>query len=1756
MTGYLKGLEMTLRWLKAGDCIRTLMAFPCRYLFFACVLCFGAVGPVEAQFLSVTFEDQSEDHVGKMDLVRLTLIFDQASGEYEVLLEADEGAKFQGDFLIGINLFNGDRGTTALDPSYFHAEAEVLAFDCASLRYRLVGFDPRLRSWSLGDRIAASGPEPLGLPAGFTFFKSGLASAEDSVQGEDLVGDGVIGILQNASGFASYNVFPTAFDDAFEVLEDASTQAFDVLRNDCSQEGAGPLEMTQIEMESVRGDIELLDGVIFYTPPKDFYGTEILAYVVSDVQGNTDRGTVTITVVSVNDPPIAKDDVIEINLRESRYVLDVLENDSTEPDVGEVLSLVGVEDHPSLGSLSIEGNQLVLETAKQFRGEASFTYSVSDGNGGMADATVRVSVEQPNVDPTAVDDFVLGFEDSVLVIDVLANDTSAPDEGEVLFIASVGESHAGAKMSVRDGKILYEAAPNFYGNDLFTYQIGDGFGGSSHASVHVTIANTNDPPSVENDSVEIVADGNPYIVKPLLNDRSDPDPPEVLVLREIRYSGDSAIVLARGDLISVMPKPGFVGSFEFDYVVRDQNGGEAIGNVSVSVLQFQVSPSANSDSVKIEGEGNIATIDVLANDTTVPDRNGVLKIASLIGAGVSGSGLRHDGEFVYLEPKEGFESGWFRYTIVDEKGAQDSALVVVTESPIEEIPAANDDFVVVLEDEGSILDVIQNDYISPSFEGTSVLSIVNGPTMGRAVFNEQGMIEYRPDKDFYGKDSLQYSITYPSGNSDVAELLIEVENTNDPPLAVDDEYEVLEDSWAIRLDVLSNDTSLPDPDDRLTLIAANRSEHGSVVRAEGDWVVYQPVENFFGKDSFVYSIRDDNGEIALGRVDVTILSVNDPPRAMPDSVEVDSGSDKVFIDVLANDSSSPDIDERLRVFSVSQGEFGGAVNIEGHQVFYSPPDEIVTMDQFEYSVSDGNGGVSSASVSVAIRQVDRMPRGAADEFVVMEDATRVRLDVLSNDQSGSVSGEKMFISSLDQPTNKGNAVIGSNAIHFTPAPNFVGTVSLSYRVGEGDFESEPVSVKIDVGSVNDPPVVVDDRVSLEDPGSSVLIDVLANDSSGVDQNETLSIEFVSVASAGSKVDVVEGKVRYQPVPKFSGQEEFMYRVSDGNGGQATATVKVQVKRSDRLAPVIVCRDVALEMPASGELVLDPMLFDGGSFDESGELELVVLPSRFDITAAGVKEVILQGTDGSGNVSTCTAQLTIIEPVQDQIQLVHPKNRSVFRVSEDYLFNASDIPVEVNIEGEFETIEIIGDGGTLWSGPHTAGQTSVIWQWEEARWGDHEIIVVGHQADGVVVKSLPARFSVSELASHVAMAVPAMGDDGGDIELIAEYLFEMGVNLEIFAEPLPSDFADQAWDSVIWNDLGHRGISEGSIFAFEEVVQRGVGLYLMGTEMFDVNGISNESRESWEQLTLMTGAQEQVQDGLIDLLKEGDERLVKGRFGVVTRFDLEETEGGHLVVPEADALIHLDGLDLAASLELPRTALGEGGRRFVQLFSLGNAEAEYQLKTLFQNAVCWLLPDCFDCVNSDLPPVLHAEPQDLVLGRSFSIELLLENNGACEVSGAEVGLLADGVEVVQLLIDGVVVPAQLDSALGYWRGPVGRVGKGSDSAIIAKWVLRVTDPSIDKLEFETQSNNTARATVEAEIDVTSMSIVGTASGVLALKIDGGPDRIIELEYTDSLLEPIRWENVSPPIVTNREGTAIREMETAGAARFYRIKVAEP
>lgn len=186
-------------------------------------------------------------------------------------------------------------------------------------------------------------------------------------------------------------------------------------------------------------------------------------------------------------------------------------------------------------------------------------------------------------------------------------------------------------------------------------------------------------------------------------------------------------------------------------------------------------------------------------------------------------------------------------------------------------------------------------------------------------------------------------------------------NSNQPPLAQDDMTTTEQDS-NVSVNVLNNDS---DPEaDNLSIASFTQPVNGSV-SLSGSSLVYSPSLNFFGSDSFSYTISD-GFDSDSANVTVTVTEVNNLPIAAADSATVAVGG-TVTIDVLANDSD-PDGDNLIIVIdSFPDATNKGAIELtqDGSMLQYTSTGKRGG-DSFSYSISDGKGGNATAIVNISI----------------------------------------------------------------------------------------------------------------------------------------------------------------------------------------------------------------------------------------------------------------------------------------------------------------------------------------------------------------------------------------------------------------------------------------------------------------------------------------------------------------------------------------------------------------------------------------------------------------------------------------------------------------------------------------------------------------------------------------------------------------------------------------------------------------------
>ncbi|MGD9955974.1 MAG: Ig-like domain-containing protein [Candidatus Nanopelagicales bacterium] len=186
-----------------------------------------------------------------------------------------------------------------------------------------------------------------------------------------------------------------------------------------------------------------------------------------------------------------------------------------------------------------------------------------------------------------------------------------------------------------------------------------------------------------------------------------------------------------------------------------------------------------------------------------------------------------------------------------------------------------------------------------------------------------------------------------------------------PPAATDDSARVAGRSVVV-IDVLANDAWTGTP--ALTLPRSNQAgapDHGDLALTtttaggvERPAIEYTPDRNWFGVDTFTYTLSDDTGQDAVATVTATTTPV--PPTAGPDAATTPPGR-QVRISVLGNDSEP--YGRGLVLSAVANPKHGSAV-VDGDDVLYTPDDGWSGDDAFLYRITSDTGAVARALITV------------------------------------------------------------------------------------------------------------------------------------------------------------------------------------------------------------------------------------------------------------------------------------------------------------------------------------------------------------------------------------------------------------------------------------------------------------------------------------------------------------------------------------------------------------------------------------------------------------------------------------------------------------------------------------------------------------------------------------------------------------------------------------------------------------------------
>jgi Bacterial Ig domain len=647
----------------------------------------------------------------------------------------------------------------------------------------------------------------------------------------------------------------------------------------------------------------------------------------------------------------------------------------------------------------------------------------------------------------------------------------------------------------------------------------------------------NVPPEAANDQVQTNED-NWVDITPLDNDYDADD--DALEITALTQPLQGTAVISSSSNIRYTPDPDFYGEDSFSYTVTDSTGKDGTGNITVDVVPVNDPPLA-SDDLLFTTEDTAAEISLLANDTDPDDENLTLE---LIENPASGNvEILPAGRCRYTPSANFSGTDVFTYQISDSSNASSTARVDVTVEPVNDSPVASDDSFTTNVGTNASFSPLSND-LDPDGDSL-ILSIVTAPANGSVNVQPDGSILYTPQADFSGSDYFTYSITDSSGDSDAASVYVTVAPIATGFKAVTDALVTSEDS-PVTLNILNNDQN---PENLLLNLAIHGSPFYGMAQVNQDGgLTYIPNADFNGTDSFTYSLTDAEGNTSIASVNITVSPVNDFPIAVGD-VATTLEDEPVTLQLLANDS---DIDNDSLSTSLRSTPANGIVTILlNGQAVYTPNKNFFGTDYFTYEVSDSSDK-TSAEVKISVTPVNDPPE-TQDDSVTTAIGESVSINVLNNDVDPEGDDVSAY---LNIAPGNGTVIIHTDGqAVYTPAADFSGSDSFSYRAADTSDAASIATVVILVTGENRPPVVTADSVSVPKK-SKVVFNVLANDSDP-DGDSLELVEISTPANGTAFIKDVSGNIEYKPETWFRGADSFTYIVSDGKE-EITGEIRVSV----------------------------------------------------------------------------------------------------------------------------------------------------------------------------------------------------------------------------------------------------------------------------------------------------------------------------------------------------------------------------------------------------------------------------------------------------------------------------------------------------------------------------------------------------------------------------------------------------------------------
>lgn len=713
-------------------------------------------------------------------------------------------------------------------------------------------------------------------------------------------------------------------------------------------------------------------------------------------------------------------------------------------------------------------------------------------------------------------------------------------------------------------------------------------------SVVVTVANCNSipattsvtvtscPPVAVNDNYSTNEDQPLTVSAPgvLTNDYDPANPQQPITANTTPVSNPSngTVTLNANGSFTYTPSANFNGLDSFIYSICDNEVPAACDTATVYITVVPVNdPPVVPDTTVTTPEDTPVTVCITITDPESASQSHLIQTilcgpdnGTITSASVNNGSLPHTVCVTY-NPDLNYNGVDTICLVVCDNGNPvlcDTSKITITVTPVNDPPIAVNDYYVSCLDTPIVKNVMLNDS-DVDGPALSVSGTVWGPSTGSLSIFANGSFTYTPTPFFNSLDSFSYYICDNGTPNlcDTAVVILDYTCTNTPPVAFNDDYTTPEDQ------TLNDNVSTNDFDPNGDSLTYNTTpvvdvNNGTLTLNADGTFTYVPNPNYFGPDSFVYSVCD-NGVPPLcdtATAYITVTPVNDPPY-IPDTTVTTPEDTPVTVCIPITDIDVTNTHIALQGCSAANGSVSNiTVNNLGspHIVCatYTPNNNYNGTDSFCVVVCD-NGiptACDTSIITIIVTPVNDPPVAVNDFYTTNEDTplsvgvgTGVRANDNDNADGNPVTSLTVDSIPLSGPSNGTLSLTSTGSFVYTPNSNFSGVDSFQYVVCDNGTPlpslCDTATAYITIVPVNDPPYVPDTTVTTpEDTPITVCLPITDPETASqihlvfvCDNPNSGTITTPNVNLAGNPHVVC---VTYSPNTNFNGTDSFCVIVCD------------------------------------------------------------------------------------------------------------------------------------------------------------------------------------------------------------------------------------------------------------------------------------------------------------------------------------------------------------------------------------------------------------------------------------------------------------------------------------------------------------------------------------------------------------------------------------------------------------------------------------